>query len=415
MPFILSSSIADAYGLIQSRSVTMSSTSNAAATPSTIYSFSFQTAATTNYVQSLVIDFCALDPIIGNTCTLPTGFSTSAVTLSTAVPNFPAQQTGLTWAAGSATSVDSNRSVQITSTGTAAGGGLPSGTTFTFALGGIQNPTTTCSGAGFPCTFYARIMDFNTQAGAAAWVTACGTNGNCTTGVQDAGGIALSTVNTVTVTAKVQEQLSFCLGTTAPPADLTAATAQTACSNISGTTVTLGNTQGVLSTSGPYVDVTTQYIVGTNAAHSAVVALQGNTLKSGGVSIPAMGSTQTLDSPTTSQFGLCTYVGTGSNLSFSGSPGETNGAAGAYDNTNCAAANVTQSSTYGSTGGLSGTNIPKFGLNTTATTTAAGDPLAAEAPGSASTGILCMVANVSTTQQAGIYTTTLSMVATGTY
>jgi len=401
MPFILSSSVANAFGLVTSRSITLSSSSDAASTATTTYTVSFTTAATTNYADSLIIDFCSNDPIIADSCTAPTGLSTSAVTLVTSPGTFSGDQTGLTWAVAS---VDTNRSVRMTPTGTPGGGGLPSGTVFSFAIGDIQNPTTLG-------TFYARIMDFNTQAGAASWVTACGTSGNCTTGVQDAGGVALSTVQSITITAKVQEQLTFCVGTTTVPSDNTGATPITTCT-FSGSTVNLGNTEDVLSTTGPYVDVSTQYLIQTNAANSAAIVLQGQTLQSGGQSIAAMGANPgALDSNGTSQFGLCTYEAAGSsNLTFTN---ETGGASGAYDNSNCTLADLTQTATYGSTGGISGS--PKFGFNTTATTTAAGDPLATEAPGSQSVGVIAMIANVGVTQQAGIYTTALSFIATGSY
>jgi hypothetical protein len=364
------------------------------------------TTATAGYIQGVIVDFCSNDPIIADSCTAPTGFSANGVTLTTPPGTFSGTQTGLTWAVASA---DTNRTVELTTTGTAAGGGIPGSTVFSFVVGHIQNPTTLG-------TFYARIMTFAVQAAGSAgsagyWVTNFGSSGNSSSGAIDAGGIALSTVQSITVNAKVQEQLTFCVGTTTVPSDNTGATPITTCT-FSGSTVNLGNTEDVLSTTGPYVDVSTQYLIQTNAANSAAIVLQGQTLQSGGQSIAAMGANPgALDSNGTSQFGLCTYEAAGSsNLTFTN---ETGGASGAYDNSNCTLADLTQTATYGSTGGISGS--PKFGFNTTATTTAAGDPLATEAPGSQSVGVIAMIANVGVTQQAGIYTTALSFIATGSY
>ncbi|HUC87938.1 MAG TPA: hypothetical protein VMR95_02220 [Candidatus Binatia bacterium] len=388
-PLLLSSGVADAYGQVQSRSITMSSAvvSNA----STTYTVSYN-VATSGVVAGMVVDFCSNDPIVGDTCTAPTGFSTGASPTFSTTPSTPGQ-TGLTWAAAEA---NTDRTLELTTSGSVSGS-VSSGSTISFAVNTFTNPSTLG-------TFYARIFTFATTGGPAAWVTAAA-NGSSITGVIDAGGFALSTAQTITVTAKVQEQLTFCVGTTASvPSSGGTPTAQTLCSNLSGTTVTLGNTNGVLSSAGPYVDLSTQYIIGTNAAHAAVIVLKGATLTSGSSTITAIGSTATTSSAGTSQFGLCTYVGTGSNLVFTN---ETN------NSYNSAACNTTtQTATYGSTGG---NGTAAFGFYTTNTTSASGDILAQENAGGNSTGIIGMIANIPTTQTAGIYTTTLSFIATGTY
>ncbi len=389
-PVLIYSGVADAYGQVQSRSITLSSavTSNT----STIYTVSFN-VATSGVVAGMAVDFCSNDPIIGDSCTAPTGFSTGASPGFSTTPSTPGQS-GLTWAAASG---NSNRTLELTTTGTVSGS-VSSGSTISFAVNTFTNPSTLG-------TFYARIFTFSTSSAVATWAALNGGNGSGTTGFVDAGGIALSTAQTITVTAKVQEQLTFCFGATSSvPGSGGTPTAQTSCSNLTGTSVTLGNTNGVLSSSGPYVDLSTQYIVGTNAAHAAAIVLKGDTLKSGSNSITAIGSTAASSSAGTSQFGLCTYVGTGSNLVF------TNESSNTYNNASCNT--TTQTATYGSTGGA---GSAQFGYNTTNTLSASGDPLAQENAGSNSTGILAMIANISTTQTAGIYTTTLSLIATGTY
>jgi hypothetical protein len=192
------------------------------------------------------------------------------------------------------------------------------------------------------------------------------------------------------------------------PSSGSAATAVTSCGSLTTSAVTLGNNNGVLSATGPYVDVTTQYIVGTNATGGAAVVLKGATLTSGSNTIAALTS-PTASSTGTSQFGLCTYVGTGSNLVFTN---ETT----AYNNAGCTATNLTQSAGYSSTGTIGSTGgTPTFALNTTNTTSATGDPFAKENAGTNSTGVVPMLGNISTSQIAGIYSTTLSFIATGTY
>ena len=386
MPLLIAQ-VAEAYGLVTSRSVTISSASDAATNATTTYSVSFD-AATSGNIEGMVVDFCSNDPIIGDTtCTAPTNFSLASSTLGTVTTT---GQTGLTWSKGSSTT----STLILSSTGTVSGS-VASGANVNFSVTDVQNPTTLG-------TFYARIYTYATSAGATGYTAA--TPGSFV----DAGGIALSTANEISVTAKVQETLTFCVGTTALPASGTSATPVTSCSSLTGSNVALGNNNGVLSSTGPYVDVSTQYLVGTNANHAAAVVLKGSTLTFGSDTITALTS-PTASSPGTSQFGLCTYSGTGSNLVF------TNEVNTAYNNAGCTAADLTQTAGYASTGGISGSTAPEFALNTAYTTTASGDPFAQENAGTNSTGIIAMLGNISSSQIAGIYTTTLSFIATGTY
>lgn len=372
-----------AYGLVTTRTIQLSD-SNASDT-GVSYNTSFVTATTGN-IQGIVIDFCTNDPIIGDTCTGPS----SPFTVG-ASPTFSGL-TGVT-SPGSwtASSVNSGRTFELQYS---SGGSVTSGTTISFAITNVVNPP------GANTTFYARIFTFATTANVTTWNGTA--NGSATTNVVDAGGIALSTAQTITVTAKVQEQLTFCVGTHAT-SSAASATAQTSCGSLSSTGVTLGNALGVLSSSGPFVDVTTQYIIGTNAASGAVVTVKGATLTSGsGATITAIGSTAATSSAGSSQFGICTYEGTGSNLGFSGYT--------TYNSSNCSG--TTQTAGYGSTGG---NGTAAFGFNTTNTTSTYGDSIAKETAGSNSTGIVAMIGNISASQTAGIYTTTLTFIATGTY
>jgi hypothetical protein len=120
-----------------------------------------------------------------------------------------------------------------------SGGSISAGTTVSFDLGssggtdGETNPSTNGS-------FYARIVTYATAAGATGYVSnAINTGGTAV----DAGGVAMSTANQLTVNARVQEVLVFCVGTDD-------ANAANDCSDITGNTVDLGVVQaGALSTS----------------------------------------------------------------------------------------------------------------------------------------------------------------------
>jgi hypothetical protein len=369
--------VAHAYGLVTTRTIGISSASNAASNATTTYSPSFN-VATTGVVAGMVVDFCSNDPIIGDTCTAPTGFTVGgSPTIGTVTTT---GQTGLTWSAASA---NSGRTLELTTTGSATGS-VASGANVNFTVLNVQNPTTLG-------TYYARIFTFATTGGPAAWVTASAT-GNSTTGAIDAGGIALSTAQSITITAKVQEQLTFCvyiLGSC----------------GAGGSSVTLGNTQGVLSTTGPYVDRNTDYSVQTNASGGAVVYLKGTTLTSGSNTIAAMGASAIASTAGTSQFGLCSFQTSGSTITIDAP----------YNNVNCST--TTQTAGTGSTGGV-GAPVANFALDTNAvngTTSTFGDNLANVVAGSAAVGVIAFVGNISTTQIAGIYTTTFMIACTGTY
>ncbi len=360
---LLGNDMVHAYGLVTSRSIEMS-TSNPGAAASYLVGF---TTATTGTIQGVVVDFCAgtSDPIIGDTCTAPTGFSVGTPTVT--------GMTGLsgTWVAGS---LNSGRTLTLTNS---SGGSVTSGTAVSFTITTVTNPTTPTG------TFYARILTYATSGGATGYTA--GTPGSDI----DAGGIALSTAQQITITAKVQEQLTFCV--------YTGGTCGT------GSTVTLGNTNGALSTSGPYVDKNTMYDVSTNALHGVVVNMEGPTLTTpSSNTIAAIGSTAAASAAGTSQFGMCTYMKTGgSGMTF---PNATYSGGG-----NCSG--TSQTAGTGSTGGAGSAT---FGFNLTNTTSTYGDQIAAQAAGAA-TGIIAFIGNVSATQVSGVYTTTLTFIATGTY
>jgi hypothetical protein len=358
-----------AYGLVTTRSIQMSS--SAAAATNTSYLVTF-TPASATLIQAIAVDFCSNDPIIGDSCTAPTSFSVGTPTVTgTSVSG----ETGGSW---TATAINSNRTL-VLSNGSATGS-VSGATSFTLTTATNPNNSNT--------TFYARIFTFSSTANETTWASTA--NGSATATVLDAGGIALSTDAQITVTSKVQETLTFCVYTGAN-------------CGAGGTAVTLGDTNGVLSTAGPFVDLTTKYDIATNAggaSPSAYVRFKATTLTSGGNQIASIGSSATASSTGTSQFGLCTYRSSGSLLA----------AIAPYDNANCNT--VSQTAGTGSTGG---NGTAQFALDTTAAATTYGDDLASTSAGSSNTGVVPFIGNVSATQAAGIYTSTFNFIATATY
>jgi hypothetical protein len=360
----------NASAQVSSRYVKMSNSKGAATGVS--YEVGF-TVPTTGTVQGVVVDFCSNTPIIGDSCTAPTGFSVGTPTVATS----GGTNTGLsgTWTAASA---NTGRTLTLTN---GTGGSISAATPVVFTLSTATNPNADNT------TFYARIFTFAASANVATWTGTA--NGSATANVVDSGGVALSTAAQINLTAKVQETLTFCVYT------------GVACVN-GGTAVALGDTNGVLRTSGSFVDVTTSYDIATNAASGAVVRFKAGLPTSGANTLATIGTSATaVDALTsTTQFGLCTYEATGTGYT----------PAAPYNNAACNT--TTQSAGTGTTGGE---GTAQFAFDTAAAAATYGDDLGTKVAGDTSKGKIAYAANVSTTQPAGIYTNTFTFIATGTY
>jgi len=382
---------ADAYGQIQYRSIELSSSQIGSVTAgqNVTYNVSFEPASTSN-LGGIVVDFCSNDPIVGDSCTAPTGFALGSTPTVSAPTGFSTSSG--TWGGtsnGAQNTLFYTNSTANTPTGTS--------TPITFTISGVTNPTSLGS-------FYARILTYDTAAHATSY-TSGSTPG---TGNIDAGGVALSTSQAILVTMKVQEVITFCIYTSAfdGPSNI--------CSSVTGNSVALGNSKGVLSASGPYVDNTTKYDIQTNALHNVNILFTApspyGTLSSGTNTIEAssssgMGATATNAYASTTgspQFGLCTWAagGTTGNLTPS-SP---------YNNSNCHL--TTESATTNTPGGDGGAS---FGFNIANATSTYGDTLATETPGNYTQGEVAFIGNISNSTVAGIYSTTLTFIATGSY
>jgi hypothetical protein len=338
---------AQAFGTLNSRSITLSSSANGA--NNTAYQVNFTTTTNNQNIGSVVIKFCANSPIIGDSCSQPSGFNTNYSTLS--LSSNTGNITGL--------SVDTTHStinqVVLTRSAGAVANGAVSLTLGNGVTNGITNPTTQNT------TFYARIYT----------LTATDGSGNESTASLDAGGIAMSTANQLNVTAKVQEALTFCVYT-----DVDCATG--------GNGVILGDPNGVLESTTTTYTSSAKFDVSSNAVSGVAIRLKGDTLKSGTFAIDAYGNSCTADSSSSGseQFGLrMSILGTG----------------------------LSATSPYNCASGL-------HGFDTTNTTTLYGQQIAATSGATdVSTSTIEFAAKSANTSEAGVYTTTLTLIATATY
>lgn len=154
-------------------------------------------------LEGIVIEFCTDSPIIGDACT---GANANGFNLNTGTLDIANGSEGTGAGIDSGDWTINGASDTDTLVLTYAAGENLGAVPVEFDLGstgaadGITNPTT----AG---TFYARILTYTDDTVAAAY-------DDQTPGVHlDDGGIALSVANELTVTARVQEVLQFCIGT----------------------------------------------------------------------------------------------------------------------------------------------------------------------------------------------------------
>lgn len=344
---------AGAYAQVSGRSILMSSTASAAT--NVAYQVNFTTVTNNQTIGSVVVEFCDNSPIIGETCTAGAGFLNSNFATLT-VNNVSGLITGLSV---DTTNSTANRVVLTRTAATVANGAV----SFTLGNGttnGFTNP------ANSNTTFYARIMTFTNTTG----TPPSGDENNAT----DAGGIALSTASQLFVTAKVQEALTFCVYTAVDCAT-------------GGNAVNLGDLNGVLASNTTTYTANASFDIASNAVTGVSVRLKGDTLKSGPFSITAAGASCLVDptSTATEMFGLrMATLGSG----------------------------TVATAPYDCIAGRHG-----FDTNaTTGTTSLFGQQIAATTGATdTTTSAIEFAAKSANTSEAGIYTTTLTLIATATY
>lgn len=361
---------------LQSRSIQLSS-STAGATGTT-YTVSFNWATTGN-IQGIVIDFCDDSPTIGtSTCTLPAGFS---ITAAPAVSGQSSTAGGNLTTFTSASQLNTNRTLVLTAASPVA---MTEGFTSSFNLTTVTNPNTAND------TFYARVYTYATSAAAAAYTAA-----NTGTFV-DAGGLALSTAAQISTSFDVPESVSFCVYTGAN------------CAAGIASGIALGDTNGILSSTGPFVDKTTKYDIATNAGGatpSMVIRIKGPLPTYASNTLPSIGTSGTGSATGTSQFGICSYRETGSELTI----------VAPYNNSSTSGGICSGTTQTAGTGSTGGNNSALFAFDTANISSTYGDDFATINDAATNTGRLVFIGNTSTSQRAGLYTATYNLVATGTY
>jgi hypothetical protein len=192
---------------ITTRSLAISS-GQAGATANYVFTY---TPGSTTQVQSFKIQSCTT--ALG-TCTAPTGINLSGGTVTSSGFQGATAFTKDTSTAG-CTTVDTLCAKRTDTTAQTATAHVITDT------GAVNQAATNCSSAA-NCTFFERITTYSDNA--------------YTTSV-DSGTIASSTTQLFTVNAAIQEQLSFCIGSTTVD---NATTAPPTCASISGTSLNLG-------------------------------------------------------------------------------------------------------------------------------------------------------------------------------
>ena len=327
------------------------------------------TYATIGTVGSIKLEFCDNSPIIGLVCNAPTGFSASSAVLSAQTGN-----TGFT--------ILSNTSNSIVLTRTASNA---TATASTYTFTNVNNPSATG-------TYFMRIQTF----------TSTDATGNSV----DAGGVAFAITNAITITAKVQETLSFCVTSAAHNTWTTTndCSDSNVASNLPALTIGHGSPNIILDSSA--IDTGFVYTqLSTNAINGAIIRLRGGN-SCGGLSndggtncpIPGIGSAAQMTAGT-ANFGL--FVSN----SVAGPNGVGSLTADAnYNDT--ANINTGSPSTLGF--GMDNANVPN--------TSTYGDTIATSAGPVYRANITNVFgATAALTTPAGIYSNNYSMIATGTF
>lgn len=387
------------------------------------YKFTIENADAFN---SLAINFCDNSPIIGDTCLNTTEFpgetSPGNMSVSSAALGTGANAPTTTCSGGSGNTVGGTGwslstpnpyTVLLTSGGsnTICGGSVASPQTQTFVLTGITNPDLAES-------FYARIYTYSSNTPGSASPTAY--SSPTTPGTYlDYGGVAMSTTTVITITAKVQESLSFCV-TSAAYATWTT-TGDCSDPNVAShsPSATLGSVVGTNIVLTPEVKstATDTFQLSTNATSGATINMHnsntcGGLSTNGGVDscpIQAVGDyvgtggqtntfdLNTADTDDVAMFGAQLGTATDGTAVISGLAGT---------------GSLTDLAPYDGTGTL-------YGMNDTATTGVVGtygnEIAYTTTPCYLLTDTISFGADSALTTPAGIYSANLSLIATGAF
>jgi len=357
-PCVTSTSLA---ATLTSRSIVLSN--SAASATGVNYLVQFTTPSN---IQSIIIEFCGDSPVIGTACD-------QTASTTTGLPSFAAASATFTNVSGLTnwSYVASQWRLRFTkNTGSTVG----AGSTVSFVIGNVANMHVARS-------FYARIYTYaDTGYGGSSPYVSATNPGN----YADGGGFALSTTTSFTISARVMESLIFCVSGSAPSAS---------CSGTSPPNVNLGHGSASILDSSQVDSATVYAQISTNAQSGAILSLKSGASCAGlsndsGNSCPITaqnnGSSPAVLVAGSGQFGVGVTGASGLNAvtKYDGSGGKSN-----YDPSTSTGVR----SAYGDIVASSSTPLD----NTTAS--------------------LKFSASASTTTPAGVYTTAISVTATGTY
>ncbi len=331
-----------------SRNTTLS-TSEAGATAN--YDIKVTAATATTLIKSFRLQVCT-SPLQSVACSAPSGFAWG----STIATQTLAGGAFTNSYAGSPSGTD----FLVTN---ATGNNVNTGQIVQFVINGNTNPSTVNQ------EFYIRITSCSD--------TTCNVSSPYTNNV-DFGGMAVSTSQKISVTANVQEDLTFCVGTSIT----------TDCSSISGSTVTLS--PNPMTTSGASKGSAVM-AASTNASGGYIITYNatGFTDTTSDTITAAPSGGATLGAGGSEQFGFNLAANSGGNFgSFGANPsGGTGSATAPYDTNNQIAYNTSGATQVASTTG----------------------------PSSQTTYTMAFGANVAGTTKPGAYTATQTFIATGTF
>jgi len=343
---------------VTARSITMSS--SAVSATSVNYEVSFKVAQSYT-VRGVVVEFCSNSPLEGEaTCTNNNG---NVPTITSAANPF-SNLTGASSLSGGWTGATANsaHTYKLTdSTGNAVTPADANPVMFRFTA---TNPSTG------PGSFYARIYvyDDNSEAGNHAGADVTGA-------YRDFGGIALSTAEQITITTRVMETLRFCVNKTG---------GSTSCPGTGAPALDIGHGTPRVIDSSLVDNDTAVFGLSTNASFGATVRMRGDTLTSGSNDIDPVGAAAAsiTAGPSTERFGLNVSPGSG----------------------------ITADTNY------AGANMYGFDRLVTTAANGYGDRIAyTTGPISHADSTLTFAATAALTTPAGLYQTTLDLIATGTY
>lgn len=331
-----------------------------------LFSFTLPTAGN---ISSIKFQYCTTADIdIGGTCTTPTGLVTTSATLGT--------QTGVNFTSLNNTTNGSPYLTAASPIGIVTSGGGQNNVV-SFQLLTVTNPDATNCGGQPNCTFFVRISTYAST--------------DTTGSPVDSGTVAASTSTQIKLTGTMPESLIFCTGGTIN----VNGSGIPDCTTASSGDITFNQLFSPTATS----YATSQMAASTNALSGYSITVAGPTLTSGTNTIPAIGGTAATSNIGTGQFGMNLVANTTPTVGTAITP---------TSNTTNLRANPTTN--FGT--------ADSFAFDASSANTIANsdnNTPGSAAPTDSQIYTASYIVNVSGSQVAGTYTTTLTYICTPTF